>query len=226
MSWDVLGEELRRWHGVGDRTALRSALEFLEPELRRMVPALVRRTWPKDAVEDALRDFLVKVIEVPLSPGVGDLRRYVARAFRNHCIDAHESRRRRRETPLDAAPGWEPPSDDTPAKAALEAERETHLRAALQCLDISDRVALKLVDAPELLDDQEIRWLAERVGREPGAIRAAIAVAADVHDLTYVFDLGDDDPGDPQSRRKRMERFRRRRTRAREKLRALLREAS
>jgi hypothetical protein len=69
MSWDAIGDELRRWHAAGDRAAVRSALAVLEPELRRMVPVLARRTWPGDVIEDALRGFLVKVIEVPLPPG-------------------------------------------------------------------------------------------------------------------------------------------------------------
>ena len=79
MSWDSVGDELRRWHASGDREAGRSALAFLESELRRMVPVLAHRTWPGDVIEDARRDFLVKVIEVPLPPGVADLRRYLGR---------------------------------------------------------------------------------------------------------------------------------------------------
>jgi DNA-directed RNA polymerase specialized sigma24 family protein len=227
MSWDAIGDELRRWHASGDREAGRSALAFLEPELRRMVPVLVRRTWPGDAIEDALRDFLVKVIEVPLPPGIDDLRRYLGRAFRNHCIDVHEARSRRRETPVDdAAGGWESPSEDgvSPATLVLDAERGRHLRAALQRLEIADRIVLKLDHAPELLEDDEVRWLADRAGMEPATIRQAVTSAEDVHDLTRVFDPEDDNPSDPQDRRKRMERFRRRRARARDKLRALLQE--
>jgi DNA-directed RNA polymerase specialized sigma24 family protein len=227
MSWDAIGDELRRWHASGDREAGRSALAFLESELRRMVPGLARRTWPPDVIEDALRDFLVKVIEVPLPPGIDDLRRYLGRAFRNHCIDVHEARSRRRETSTnDAAEGWDPPIEDdvSPAAVVLVAERSRQLRAALQRLEIADSIALKLDDAPELLDDDEIRWLADRIGTEPATIREAVASAEDVHDLTRVFDPQDDNPDDPQERRKRMERFRRRRARARDKLRTLLRE--
>lgn len=227
MSWDAIGDKLRRWHASGDREAGRSALAFLEPALRRMVPVLVRRTWPGDAIEDALRDFLVKVIEVPLPPGIDDLRRYLGRAFRNHCIDVHEARSRRREAQVDDGAGrWEPPSEDavSPATFVLDAERGRRLRAALQRLEIADRIALKLDHAPELLEDDEVRWLAERAAMEPAAIRQAVASAKDVHDLSRVFDPDDDNPGDPQDRRKRMERFRRRRARARDKLRALLQE--
>lgn len=227
MSWDAIGDELRRWHASGDREAGRSALAFLEPEFRRTVPVLARRTWPGDLIEDALRDFLVKIIEVPLPPGIDDLRHYLGRAFRNHCIDVHEARSRRRETPVDdAAGGWEPPSEDgvSPATLVLDAERGRHLHAALQRLEIADRIVLKLDHAPELLDDDEFRWLADRAGMEPATIRQAVTSAEDVHDLTRVFDPEDDNPSDPQARRKRMERFRRRRARARDKLRALLQE--
>jgi DNA-directed RNA polymerase specialized sigma24 family protein len=227
MSWDAIGDELRRWHASGDREAGRSALAFLEPELRRMVPVLARRTWPGDLIEDALRDFLVKIIEVPLPPGIDDLRCYLGQAFRNHCIDDHEARSRRRETPVDdAAGGWEPPSEDgvSPATLVIDAERGRHLRAALQRLEIADRIVLKLDHAPELLEDDEVRWLADRAAMAPAAIRLAVESAMDVHDLTRVFDSADDNPDDSQDRRKRMERFRRRRARARDKLRALLRE--
>jgi DNA-directed RNA polymerase specialized sigma24 family protein len=227
MSWDAIGDELRRWHASGDQEAGRSALAFLEPELRRMVPGLVRRTWPSDVIEDALRDFLVKVVEVPLPTGIDDLRRYLGRAFRNHCIDVHEARSRRRETLVDDAPGgWESPSEDrvSPVTLVLDAERGRHLRAALQRLEIADRIVLKLDHAPELLEDDEVRWLADRAGMEPATIRQVVTSAEDVHDLTRIFDPQDDNPSDPQGRRKRMERFRRRRARARDKLRALLQE--
>ena len=106
----------------------------------------------------------------------------------------------------------------------LNAERGRQLRAALQRLEIADRIVLKLDHAPELLEDDEVRWLADRAGMEPATIWQAVTSAEDVHDLTRVFDPQDDNPSDPQDRRKRMERFRRRRARARDKLRALLQE--
>ena len=46
MSWDAIGDELRCWYASGDQEAGRSALAFLESELRRMVPGLARWTWP------------------------------------------------------------------------------------------------------------------------------------------------------------------------------------
>lgn len=220
-------EELRRWHESRDREAGRTALAFLEGELRLMVPGLVRRTWPQDLVEDALRSFLVKLLEKPLPAPLDKPRGYVAQAFRNCCIDLHMAWRRRRESSIEDAPaGWEPPadSDESPADVASREEEAQLIRAAIGQLEIADRIALKLDDAPEWLDDEEVRWLSDCGGTSPLEVRRAVASAEDMHALTRVFDLGDDDPQDPQARRKRMERFRRRRARAREKLRELLRE--
>jgi hypothetical protein len=44
-----------------------------------------------------------------------------------------------------------------------------------------------------------------------------------MHEITRLFDPDEDDPNDPHGRRKRMERFRKRRDRAREQLLGLLR---
>ena len=107
---------------------------------------------------------------------------------------------------------------------ALEGERARQLHAAIRQLEIADRIVLKLDLAPELLDDEDVRWLAARMEMDTAAIRQAVTSAEDIHALTRIFDPGDDDPDDPEIRRKRMERFRRRRARAREKLRALLQE--
>ncbi|MDP2270499.1 MAG: hypothetical protein Q8K32_07170 [Archangium sp.] len=227
MSWETLEAELRRWHESRDRVAGRAALTFLEAELRLMVPLQVRRTWPEDLVEDALRDFLLKLVDVPLPPGIENPRRYLARAFRNHCIDLHEARRRRREVSVEDGPaGWDPPADgsESPTEIALQGERARQLHAALRQLVIADRIVLKLDHAPELLDDDEVRWLAARTEMDAAAIRQAVASSEDMHAITRIFDPGDDDPDDPEIRRKRMERFRRRRARARQKLRVLLRE--
>jgi len=94
---------------------------------------------------------------------------------------------------------------------------------------MADRVALKLDHSPEWLTDEEIRWLSKRAGLGISDLWKAIneannTAANKMHALTRLFDPCEDDANDPESRRKRMERFRRRRARAREKLKALIQE--
>lgn len=226
-SWDNALDLLQQWHAERQPEVGRAVLRFIESELRSMTPALVRRSWPDDLIEDALRDFLVRLVENPLPSDITDIRAYLRRAFRNHCIDGYRARARKREKPLDTSAGqWEQPEQTTasPLKAVLRDERRARVQAAVARLSLSNRVVLKLELAPEWLVEDEVAWLAERTAQTPSAVRQAIDAADDMHALTRIFDPGDDDPDATEERRKRMERFRRRRARAREKLRAQLQE--
>ncbi|MCK6505657.1 hypothetical protein L6R53_20045 [Myxococcota bacterium] len=219
--WHQALVDLSRWHSARDRAAARAALTFIEPELRLAIPPLVRRTWPEEQVEDALREFLTRLLERPLPAAITQPRRYVVRSFRNRCIDLHRAHQGRCEVAAAEDAGWEPidPAPDAPTRMAGE-EQARALRSALDALPVADRVALKLVDAPEWLDDTERTWLSAQAGLPPDALWSAIQAADDVHALTLLFDppaQGEDD-----DRRLRLERFRRRRGRAREKLHALL----
>jgi len=228
VTWETVEASLRRWHAASDRDALRAALVFLEPQLRLLVPAMVRQSWPADLVEDALHSFLLKLAEVPLPGGIDHPKSYLARALRNHCIDTHQARTRRRESSLEGAPaGWAPATDerDSPVESLDRRQQAERLHAALGKLAVADRIVLKLVHAPEWLDGEEVNWLGQRLAMDRESVRRAVAAAAgDTHALTRIFDPGDDDPEDLAARRLRMERFRRRRARAREKLRDLLQE--
>lgn len=224
VSWETLAIELRHWHESRDRDAGRAALAFLEVELRLMVPALVRRTWPDHLVEEALGAFLLKLLEKPLPRDIERLRGYVARAFRHHCVDCYEARRRQGAADGSEVAPWEAPMEGAPSPEvlALQVEQARELREALGKLDIADRIVLKLDDAPELLDDEELDWMGARLGLDNAAVLAAVMAAEGPYAVTHVFDPGDDLPDDGEARRKRMERFRRRRARARDKIRALL----
>lgn len=225
MTWATFEANLRRWHAARDQDALGSSLTFVETELRLMMPPVVQRAWIPQDIEDALSDFLLKLMKKPLPEGIADPRSYVARAFRNHCIDRHEARRRRREiSDQEMAAGWEPAAKNHESSTDVVDDRDQAqaLRAALQKLTIADRVVLKLELAPEWLDDEEAIWLASRSGQNLTHVRQAAASAEGMFELTRVFDPTDDDPRDRDARRKRMERFRRRRARAKEKLRELL----
>jgi len=179
VSWETLETELQRWHASRDQDAGRAALAFLEVELRLMVPALVKRTWPEHLVEDALYAFLLKLIENPLPPDIERLRSYVARAFRYHCIDCYEARRRQENLIGNETAPWEPPTESSPSPEAiaLQAEQGRELRGALGRLDIADRIVLKLDGAPELLDDEELGWMGARLGLD----NASVSKAVDAH---------------------------------------------
>jgi DNA-directed RNA polymerase specialized sigma24 family protein len=224
MNWDVAADSLRLWHVTRDGAAVQTAFEFVESELRQMVPASVRRRWPEDLVEEALRSFLLRLLDQPLPEDIGNLRGYLRRAFRNHCIDLYRAQNRRREMPLDQAPaGWDLPEDDESPEAVLKVRTHAQdVERALRQLETADRIVLVLEYVPASLSDQDIAWLSDRLGKAPPEVRSLIAAASDMHEFTRIFDPGDDDPEDPKVRRKRMERFRRRRARAREKLLALL----
>lgn len=219
--WRIALAELVAWDTTRDRSAARSALTFIEPELRLTIPPIVRRTWPEEQVEDALRDFLARLLERPLPENINDPRRYILRSFRNRCIDLHRARQRRNEVVGAEDSGWEPvePGPDASQRIHQE-EQAAALREALASLPIADRVALKLVDAPEWLDGGELAWLSVQSGLQPGPLWAAIQAAGDVYDLTLLFDPPAQGEGDDH--RLRMERFRRRRGRARDKLRVKL----
>ena len=186
-----------------------------------MVPALVRRTWPEDLVEDAIRAFLLKQLEKPLPPHIGMPRNFMAKAFRFHCIDCYEApHRQESQGDQETAPReLATEGSSSPEARALQAERARALRAALQTLDLEDRIVLKLDDAPELLDDEELGWMGARLGLDNATVLDAVLSADGIYAITHLFDPGDDVPGDVEARRKRMERFRRRRARARDKLR-------
>ncbi len=226
-TWANALELFRRWHQKRRPEEGRAVLFFIESELRLMTPAKVRRSWPNDLVEDALRDFLARLVEHQLPSDISDFRAYLRRAFGNHCIDSYRARTRKRETAFEASAGeWERPEDPvaSPLRAVLRDEQRASVHAALARLSPADRVVLKLELAPEWLEEEEVAWLAERTASNQHEVREAIDVAEDMHALTRIFEPGHDEPDDPEARRIRMERFRRRRARAREKLRALLEE--
>lgn len=228
-SWDKIKTALVQWHRSHDGRANREEFAFLETELRLMIPALVWRTWTEDLIQDALRSFLVKLLEKPLPEPTDNLRAYLATALKRHCIDLYEARRGRRTTSIEDMPqGWEPPasSSESPLEIAeqreLSEKRTEKLRSALLTLSVEDRIALKLAHAPERLDAAEIQWLSVRANMDTKEVRRLIQSTDDIYPLTHVFDPGDEPLDDPAVRRKRMERFRKRRSRACAQLREIL----
>lgn len=223
VSWENAHRLLLKWHEDSDPEVGRAVFYFLEVELRLMIPSLVRRSWPEDLVEDTLRSFLSRLVERPLATEISSLRAYLRRSFGNYCIDCHRAQARRREIPLEIHSNeWDQVVEYTRSRIVDEAH--TNLSLAMASLSIKNRVVLKLELAPEWLSDEEIDWLASRTNSNSACILDAIRCADDMHALTRIFDPGDDSPDDPKLRRDRMERFRRRRSRARDILRQMLKE--
>jgi len=220
MDWASALDQLEEWHRTGARDPARAAIEFIEPELRLMIPGIVRRSWPPELIEDALRAFLTKLLERPLPEAIREPRGFFSRSFRNHCIDIHRDRQRLHEESLKSDSQWA--SSPDPLEPRERSERAAVVAAAVDSLAVADRVALKLVDAPEWLSGDELTWLVARSGLTEDELLRRIDAAQDVYSLTLLFDPVTESDG---PRRQRMERFRRRRARAREKVReALVRE--
>jgi len=224
MDWNLAIRELRTWQPGDRRDHLGPAIAFLETELRLTIPPLVRRTWPPEFIDDTLREFLLGLLESPPSASIEHPRSYVIRSFRNCCIDVHRARQRRREVPHEPHHGAGDQADSatTPERELRQRDRAEWVARALARLSIADRVSLKLVDAPEWLTEEEVQWLVGRGNADGQRVRIAIQRARSSYDLTLIFDPPRG--GDPGNRRRRLERFRRRRDRARKKLSTLLAE--
>lgn len=219
---------LHQWHTDKDKTAGRLAFGFLEVELRLMTSHLTQKGWPDALVEEALHSLLVRLVNKPLSSDITNLKPYLKITLRNRCIDAYRKAKRRPEEIAfdDIAPDWEP-TEYLKEQFRIEAqqkERSEQMREAFEQLNIADRVALKLENAPYWLNDEELSWIGQIHSLKNHEVRQAVLSAKDTYALTYLLDPGNDDPDEPKLRRKRMERFRKRRERAAKKLRALLSE--
>lgn len=213
--WDDSLADLAAWHAARDRQAAERAMRIVEPFLWGRIPARARMRWSKPDLEDAVRGFLQRLLTRPLpSAASEDPAAYISQSFRNWCIDLQRGRDRRPEE------AWE--SDDGRTTASSDARpRLARVVEALEQLPIQDRVVIKVEDLPWALSDDELRWLAGRGGVSVDAVRAQLESARTTYDTSLVFDPGDSATA-PKGRRDRMERFRRRRSRARQRLRERL----
>lgn len=211
--WRIAVLDLASWHDRRDRTAADRALRFLEPRLRVFLPPPAARRWPSQEVDEVIAAFMLRLLQRRL-PDVAEHqpKAYLRTTFRRWCID-HERKRRRDPT--------EPWEEDVVLEA-FEGDPDERLRLgrtldALNGLDVADRVALKLVDAPHALTHAELGWLAQRSETSVEQTATQLQQCRDVYDITFVFDPGSA-PETVQGRRDRMERFRQRRGRARKQL--------
>ena len=233
MDWSDVPDKLRQWHENGCRESARVALRFLEKQFRSMIPGIVRRKWPEDLIESELQERLKKFLEEPLSDNIEKPERYFRKCLQHHFINVYRKQKGNLEMQrFDEGETLKSPpvehsatftsSTRSPEASLKELQRARSLHEALQQLSVADRVALKLVSCPLWLDDEEISWLAGRCEKKPDEVIAETKSIDDVYELTRLFDPGEDDPDDGKARRKRMERFRKRRSRARKKLYTML----
>jgi DNA-directed RNA polymerase specialized sigma24 family protein len=213
--WQWSIERLDRWHTHADRDALEEVLRFLSEALPELLaPRLVRKLGG-ETTRDLVQEFLLGLQRKPLPTCPEHPRTYLGRALQNRAL----SLMRRKDAELVAVVP-EPPLDHAaPAQERQTAAREV-LRA-LQMLPMEDRVALKLSEAPEVLDDDEFEWLVARAGvpREEAQARALRAASAE--ERAQLFE-GGREPLDECDVGRAINRFHKRVSRARQKLLTLL----
>jgi DNA-directed RNA polymerase specialized sigma24 family protein len=214
--WPSIFDDLTAWHEHRDNAAANRALSALEPWLRARIPAPVRARWSPDELEDALQSFLERLLAKPLPSTVDSPDAYFRRALRNHCLDMKRGRKNEPHAQWDES---RPPQTTTQAPASKQ--KLARAGEALERLSMKDRVVIKLVDLPWALTLEELSWLGQRCGRSVVDLRSTLEHCFDKLELSLLFDPGPP-PETPKERRDRLERFRRRRSRARAKLRAAL----
>ncbi len=216
-NWAAVVSGLGAWHGGGDRAAGERALVEVEQWLRtRIAPRLGRRAKAED-IESLFQDVLTRLWTEDLFTGVDAPAAFLWTVVRRMWIDRVRKRDRRTDTvPLDPdAPRADPSPADPVHGVALE-----QVAAKLETLRIEDRVHVKICDLPHALSWEELEWMARRCGQSANAVRDAVLDReADAYALSFLVDPGPE-PTTEKGRRDRLERFRRRRSRARERLRA------
>lgn len=221
-SWGSCLRDLATWHGRGSAAALSRALVFAEQEVRLATPPVVRDRLGPEGVDEAVQEFLERLMRRPLPDGVRDPAAFVATSWRNHALTALRTKRRReaRVRPADVAVVTA--TVEPQALGRLEAADDRRLlRSALGRLRPDDRLVLKLEHAPEWLDREELEALAERGRTSVPEVVSILKGSPGSFELSVLFDPPT--PGEPPAmRRTRLERFRKRRNRALARLRELM----
>ncbi len=215
---------LVRWRVAGDRHAAEEALRFLEPQLRVRVPLWVREGLGQAAVDALVQSFLEKMLAVSLPQTVESPRGYLIRAFQNHARSEVRSLRRRKEVPEQDLPAL---SAAVEPDGPIEVERSRSrvlLLAALERLSVEDRIILKLQIVPEWISPQDLLWLSGRTGASPAEISHRIICAEGSYELSLVFEPSTGRAGSKKDRSRRLDRFRKRKDRALERLRTAMKE--
>lgn len=213
-NWQEALRDLAAWHTHQDHTAAHRALSTIESWLRTRIPPAARARWSHDEIDDAIQGFLERLLNKPLPDDIDAPRAYLGRSFRNWCISRQRGRKSDRHAPWD-----EDRAQETTNQAPAIKQQLARAAEELQNLSMKDRVVIKLVDLPWALTRNELTWLGQRSGRSAVETRDIVLNTHDKLTLSLLFDPGPP-PTTHKERRDRLERFRRRRSRAREKLKA------
>lgn len=204
---------LERWHSAQDRPALDLAAHFLAQEMPGLLSPRLARTLGDATVRDLVQQFVLDLCKRPLPSTPEHPRTYLGRALQNRALS---HLRRKQAEPMAIVP--EPPPEHLAPAAERRAEARQALRV-IQTLSMEDRVALKLSDAPEALDLDELDWLAARAGVPHDEVRALAFRAETAGDRVRLFDPGSS--ADDFDAGRAVDRFHQRVSRVRKRLRAL-----
>lgn len=221
--WVRFLECLERWYRFQDQTAGHEAFSFLEGECRRWIRSHGEKGASWDVLEDDIASFLQDWLRDGALDEITNPKAFFRQSFRNHCIDRLRSRQRGfgkavRSVSVELA-------DETAAdvfETLSAAEQAERVLLALGEFGIEDRVAVKLCDAPERLTESELGWIAARRGCEVEEIRGQLREASSSDDLSLLLELRSDDLEGAEARSRRIDRFRKRVSRARARLRDAL----
>lgn len=210
--WSSSLESLQRWHAASDREALVVALRFLSGALPGLLSPRLARRLGDETVRDIVQQFLLDLQARPLPSTPEHPRTYLGRALQNRALSLL---RRKGAVPGIAVPDDPPLEHSLPAQERQVAARQV-LRA-LQSLPMEDRVALKLSETPEFLDDDELDWLASRAGIPREEVRARGLRAKRTEERVRIFE-GVTEPFAESEVGRAVDRFHKRVSRARQKL--------
>jgi len=213
--WHAAIEQLARWHSQADRSALDRAAAFLSEALPNLLGPRLARKLGDQTIADLVQQFILDLHERPLPTTPDHPRSYLGRALQNRALSLL---RVRAPEPM-AVVGRTRAEPFVPSHERQVAARQV-LRA-LQTLSMEDRVALKLADAPEALDADEVDWLANHSGHPRADIHSLAVHAENASERVRLFEPTRETT-DPRDDERAIERFHKRVSRARQRLLALI----
>lgn len=222
ITWDDAFERLEDWRANRSQKELGTAVgKFFETEIRTSISRKVYRSWEKSDIDEAISTMLLKLITRTTPTGKDSPAAYFKTMVRNHFIDHY--RIMKRECVEGSTEDVEVYSSYMPGpeRVSIARERLAKVADALDHFNCSDRVALKLYHAPQLLNDTEINCLSERNQVTRDELIEDI-ISADLAKIAFIFDPDLDNNKTTQSARQ--ERLRKRVQRASHKLRKALQE--
>lgn len=235
VDWNNVYPLLLRFKATNDAVLGNVVFAFLHEKLSRMVPLKVGEAGRADVVQVFLRSLLEKKRET-FAPNVDNAQAWFRTGLKRKAIDIHRKLMRTPEGFLEtndpdeseSTEAWlanivfalEPSRESCVEQEALARENARRIEDAMAQIKVPSRTILRLLLAPENLSDTESDWLSEQMGADVEVVRKrALEAAGDARACSFLVDppvVGEEDDS-----RKRLERFRKRRARARDELRSV-----